>query len=201
MAVTTLFLDVGGVLLTNGWDRAGRRRVAERFEFDYDEFAERHDYLAHAFETDRIGIHEYLRHAVFYRPRDFTEEAFVAAMKAESAALPESLELLGELATSGVFLATLNNESRMLNEHRISTFGLQRYFKAFLSSCYLRCMKPEPQIYKTALAVTRARPEETLFVDDRPLNLECAADEGLPGIHFESAPALRNELEARGVLR
>lgn len=200
MDITTLFFDVGGVLLTNGWDRHGRRRAAERFGLDYEEFADRHDFVAHSFETGRMDIHEYLRRTVFHRPRDFTSAEFIAAMKAESEELPGSLELVAELAANGTALATLNNESRMLNDYRIDRFGLRRFFRSFLSSCYVGFKKPEPQLYRLAFAVTQARPDEALFIDDRPLNVECAADEGLAGVHFQSLDQLRRDLSARGIL-
>lgn len=200
MAITTLLFDVGGVLLTNGWDRHSRRRVVEGFDLDYEEFRDRHDFLAHSFETGRIDIGEYLRRTVFHRARGFSEEDFIAAMKAQSADLPATMSLLDELAPRGFFLATLNNESRMLNEHRIETFGLRRYFTTFLSSCYLGLKKPEPSIYRLAFSITQTTPEEVLFIDDRPLNIECAGDEGLKGILFESAAQLRTELTERGVL-
>jgi putative hydrolase of the HAD superfamily len=198
--VTTLFFDVGGVLLTNGWDRHGRRRAAERFGLDYDELTERHDFVAHSFETGRMDIEEYLRRTVFHRPRDFGSGAFISAMKSESAELPGSLELMAELAAGGLSLATLNNESRMLNDYRIERFGLRRFFRSFLSSCYVGFKKPEPELYRLAFAVTQARPEEALFIDDRALNVECAADEGLPGLHFEGIGQLRRDLAARGIL-
>ncbi len=200
MAITTLFFDVGGVLLTNGWDRNSRRRVVESFGLDYEEFRDRHEALAHGFETGQIDLAEYLRRTIFYRARDFTQDEFVAAMKAESAALPGSLELLDELAGCDVFLATLNNESRELNEHRIETFGLRRHFRTFLSSCYLGHKKPEPEIYRLAFAVTQARPDNALFIDDRLLNIECAHDEGMRGVHFTNPSRLRRDLVAEGVL-
>jgi len=199
MPVTTLLFDVGGVLLTNGWDRHSRRRVVESFDLDYEEFRDRHEFLAHDFEIGQIEIGEYLRRTVFYRDRDFTEPAFVAAMQRQSTELAGSMALVEELAGRGLFLATLNNESRALNEYRIDAFGLRRYFKTFLSSCYLGVKKPEPEIYHLAFSITQASPAEVLFIDDRSLNIECAADQGLTGILFESADQLRRELSARGV--
>ena len=40
--LTTLFLDIGGVLLTNGWDRGIRVHASEKFGLDYKEMDERH---------------------------------------------------------------------------------------------------------------------------------------------------------------
>lgn len=198
--VTTVFFDVGGVLLTNGWDRHSRRATIDAFELDWEEFRDRHDFVAHDFEIGRMDLDQYLRRTVFYRERRFPPEEFVALMKAQSAELPGSLDVVAELSAAGITLATLNNESRELNEHRIEKFGLQRYFTVFLSSCYLGVKKPEAAIYRLAFQLTQRRPEECLFVDDRSLNLECALDEGLGGIRFESAEQLRAEFVSLGVL-
>jgi putative hydrolase of the HAD superfamily len=198
--ITTLFFDIGGVVLTNGWDRHCRRTVIEGFGLDHGEFQDRHDPVAHDFETGRLPLARYLERTVFYRARDFTQDEFFAAMKAQSRPLPGGLELLDELAGTGLLLTTLNNESRELNEHRIDTFGLRDRFTMFLSSCYLGVKKPEPEIYRMAFQITQVRPEQALFIDDRPLNLECALDEGLHGVRFDSAGQLRGELADRGVL-
>ncbi len=198
--ITTIFFDIGGVILTNGWDRRSRRATIERFELDWEEFTDRHDFVAHDFETGRIDLTEYLRRTVFYRPRPFTQDAFFEAMKAHSAAIEGSLDIVSDLVADGVLLATLNNESRELNEHRIDSFGLRRLFRIFLRSCYLGVKKPEAPIYRLAFHITQRRPEECLFVDDRSLNLECALDEGLAGIRFDSPAGLRAALAERGLL-
>jgi putative hydrolase of the HAD superfamily len=192
--ITTFFWDLGGVVLTNGWDRVARRNCVESFDLDWEEFADRHDFVAHDFEVGRIDLEEYLLRTVFYRDRSFAPIDFMAAMKAESQPLPGSLDLVAEIAAAGYLMVTLNNESRELNEHRIETFGLRRHFSAFLSSCYLGVKKPEPVIYRLAFDITQRRPEECLFIDDRSLNLECARDQGLAGIPFRDADQLRNDL-------
>ena len=137
MTISAVFFDVGGVLLTNGWDRHRRRRVIDQFGIDWEEFRDRHDFVAEYFETGKMELEEYLARTLFYRSRDFTPEEFVAAMKAASQELPGSLDVVRDLHDTGMFLATLNNESRELNEHRIDTFGLRTWFSVFLSSCYL----------------------------------------------------------------
>ncbi len=197
--ITTLFFDIGGVLLTNGWDRHARRHCIDSFELDWEEFRDRHDFVAHDFETGRLSLRDYLERTVFYRERSFTEDDFITGMRAQSEALPGSLELLAELHRAGYVLVTLNNESRSLNEYRIERFGLRRYFSTFLSSCYLGVKKPEPEIYRLALDLTQRSPEECLFVDDRALNLECARDEGLDGVQFTGVDQLRSALQERGV--
>lgn len=197
--IKTIFFDIGGVVLTNGWDRHQRQATAEEFGLDYEEFQDRHDFVAHDFETGQMGLQEYLTRTVFYRDRDFSRAAFTASVFAHSQELPGSLAMLDELAAANVQLASLNNESREINEHRIHSFGLHERMSLFLSSCYLGVKKPEQAIYELALQITQRKAEECVFIDDRELNLECAADLGIDGLLFESSEKLRSDLVERGV--
>lgn len=198
--ITTLFFDVGGVLLTNGWDRVSRRHCVESFGMDYEEFRDRHDLIADAFETGRMTIDDYLDRTVFYRDRPFSREAFREGMIGESQPFSDALAVAGDAAASGRYLlATLNNESAELNQARIDRFGLDRYFSLFLSSGFLGVKKPDQAIYRLALKLTQRRPDECVFVDDRELNLECAITEGMHTIHYTDAASLRRDLAALGV--
>ena len=197
--IKTIFFDIGGVILTNGWDRHQRQATAQEFGLDYEEFQDRHDFVAHDFETGQMELQEYLTRTVFYRDRDFSRAAFTASVFAHSQALPGSLDLLDELRATDVQLASLNNESRQINEHRIHSFGLHERMSLFLSSCYLGVKKPEKAIYELALQITQRRAEECVFIDDRELNLECAGDLGIDGLLFENADQLRGDLIERGV--
>jgi putative hydrolase of the HAD superfamily len=198
--ITTLFFDIGGVLATNGWDRHARRNCVESFELDWDEYQDRHEFVSDAFETGTMTIDGYLDRTVFYRDRDFTRQSFVDAMKGESRGDPAALDLVARLAKTGDYLlATLNNESRELNAHRVEAFGLRRYFSVFLTSGYLGMKKPDERIYRLALDITQRVPRECVFIDDRPLNLECAALLGMTGIHFRSVELLKTDLAELGI--
>ena len=198
--IKVLFFDVGGVLLTNGWDRHSRRRACELFGLDWEEFQDRHDFVALAFETGNLTISEYLDRTVFYRDRDFSDAEFIEFMKAQSVAMPESLAVARELAGAGKhLLATLNNESRELNDYRIGTFGLRDMFSAFFSSSYLGIAKPHSEIYRVAVEITQYRPDQCAFIDDRELNLECADLAGIRPVHFTDATQLRSSLRDLGV--
>ena len=198
--ITTLFFDLGGVLLTNGWDRNSRRHCVESFGLDFEEFRDRHEFVSDAFETGHMTIDDYLDRTIFYRARDFTPEAFKEAMVAESMPFPAALAVVEELASSGRYLlATLNNESRELNQARIDRFELDRMFTVFFSSGFLGVKKPDQVIYRLALQLTQREPGECVFIDDRDLNLECATTEGMHVIHYESPAGLRRDLAGLGV--
>jgi putative hydrolase of the HAD superfamily len=199
-AITTIFFDIGGVLLTNGWGRDSRRAAADKFHLDWDEFSDRHEKLAQALETNRLTLEDYLDRAVFYRPRDFTREVFRDFIFAQSEAMPESLAIAAEIANSHkYFMATINNELLELNLYRIEHFGLRKYFPVFFSSCFLGLWKPDEAIYRTAMEVIQRAPGECIFIDDREVNLECPRKLGMKTIHFESAEQLLTELRQNGI--
>ncbi|MFZ3332935.1 MAG: HAD family phosphatase [Candidatus Acidiferrales bacterium] len=197
--VNALFWDNGGVILTNGWDRNSRRAAVEKFQLDWADFEDRHELMLNAFETGRATLDDYLRRTVFYKPRAFTLEDFEKFMFEQSQPFAEPLEFLGSLAkTRAYMMASLNNESREINEYRIHKFHLRDYFQSFFSSCYLGVRKPEEQIYRLALEIAQREPEETVLIDDRGLNLECAREIGMNGIHFQNVGQLRADLAQLG---
>lgn len=198
--VTALFFDIGGVLLSNGWDREERTAAAEKFKLDWKEFEDRHELVLHAFETGEMGLDEYLDRVIFYCPRSFSREEFANYIRAQSKELPGTMDVLRRLAATKMYLlCTLNNESRDMNAYRIQKFGLRRYFDVFLSSCYLGVRKPDEAIYRRALDITQRKGEECLFIDDRALNLECAAELGMRTIQFKDAAQLERELKGLNI--
>ena len=198
--ITTLFWDVGGVLLPNGWDRSARRRAAEQFHLDWEEFEDRHGLVVTDFEKGRLTLDEYLQRTVFYRSRAFSQDDVKASIFTQSQPLPEVLALVERLANSGKYLmATLNNESLELNLYRIEQFRLRDYFDAFFSSCFLGVKKPERGIYCLASQITQRALEECLFIDDRTLNLECAQLLGMRTVHYQDPAQLRRQLRQHGV--
>lgn len=198
--ITALFWDIGGVPLTNGWDQPARTAAVGRFELDPVEFEDRHELVVAAFETGRLSLDKYLDRTVFYRSGGFTREQFTEVMFAQSRPHPEVLEVVARLAEGGRYLlAALNNESAELNRHRIERFGLRRCLTVFVSSCHVGVRKPDEAIYRLALNLTQRPPEACVYIDDRPLNLECAASCGMRTIHYQNLACLRRELQGFGV--
>lgn len=199
--ISTILWDIGGVLLTNGWDRQQRDAVLARFGLDSGEFERRHAAVDQAWERDEIGVDEYLRKTVFYEPRGFTQAEFFDAMKEQSEVLADSgLGILRQLSASEEYvLATVNNEARAMNEYRLKQFNLLDNFDAFFSSCYLGVRKPDPKIYRIALDVLERDPEQVIFIDDRAENVAAAASLGIHAIRYEGSAKLAQDLALAGV--
>ncbi len=198
--ITKLFWDIGGVILTNGWDSASRRQAASIFQLDWEEFQDRHDLTFPAFDCGQVTLNEYLDRTLFYRPRSFSREEFTAFMFAQSKEYPETRAVLDSLAATGkYFLGAINNEPLELNQYRIEAFHLRKDFVVFFSSCYVGARKPDPTIYLLALQVTQSLPEQCVFIDDRPINLEHPRQLGLSVIHYQNPEQLRAELNRLGI--
>lgn len=196
----TLFFDVGGVLLTNGWDTDARLAAAAHFALDLDDTEDRHQALFDGFERGDLSLDQYLDQVVFHRERPFSRAAFIAFMRSRSQPHRASLSVLGRLVAGGRYrLATINNESREMNRYRIDAFALGQRFSAFFSSCYLGVRKPDARIFEIALEVMQAAGEASLFVDDREENVAGARAVGLRAIHAPEPGRLADYLRDAGV--
>jgi putative hydrolase of the HAD superfamily len=199
-AIRAIFWDVGGVLLTNAWDRTERTAALEHFHLDAEEFHDRHEMVVSSFERGKITLDEYIDRTVFYRTRPFARDAFRDYMLSLSQPFPEVLAFAQALSDSGkYFMGTINNESRELNNDRIEKFGLRKIFRLFVSSCYVGFRKPERDIYRLALETTQIPADQCCFIDDRALNLECAAKLGMVSIEMQQVEQLRADLAKLGV--
>jgi putative hydrolase of the HAD superfamily len=199
--ISTILWDVGGVLLTNGWDQLERTAVLKKFQVDSDSFEQRHERANDPWEKGLITAEEYLQRTVFYEPRPFTPADFLQAMKERSVLLPHTaMRILQELAASEeIELAMLNNEARELNDYRIERFELGRYFDSFFSSCYVGLRKPDPKIFDLALDVLQRDPEEVAFIDDRQGNCDAAATLGIHAIRYVDEAQCVQALERLGL--
>jgi putative hydrolase of the HAD superfamily len=197
-----ILFDVGGVLLTNGWDHAERAAAEKHFGLDARELDPRHVQAMPAWECGEIRLDEYLDKVVFYEPRKFTREEFFEFMLQQSKVLSGgALGILAELSASNrCMVGALNNEGRETNDYRFEKFGLRRYFRVAFSSCYVGLRKPEPAIYRRALDILGAAPERVLFIDDREENVVGGTKAGMKAIQFTGEEALRAQLQDMGVL-
>lgn len=186
-AITTLFVDIGGVLLTNGWDHNSRQLAAETFGFDLKEMDSRHRMTFDTFEIGKISLEEYLKRALFYTKRSFTMQQFIDFMKAQSKPYPKMIELIKKYKEKyNLKVVVVSNEGRELTEYRIQKFKLDQFVDFFVSSCFVHLRKPDGEIYKVALDLAQASPKEVLYVDDRDMFVEVAGNLGIKGIHHQT---------------
>ena len=197
-----ILFDVGGVLLTNGWDHRERAAIVDQFHLDAAALEAHHAKAFEPWERGEITLDEYLDAAVFYEPRSFTHEEFFAAICAQSKELPDgAIRILKELAASHkCMVGCLNNEARETNAYRFERYGLRNHFKVAFSSCYVGLRKPDGPIYRRALDILGTPPERVLFIDDREENVEGAEGLGIKGVRFAGEAALRSELKSLGVM-
>jgi putative hydrolase of the HAD superfamily len=197
-----VLFDVGGVLLTNGWDHKERAAAVAQFKLNKQELEERHATVAPAWERGEISLDQYLDAAVFYEPREFSRDEFFDFMLAQSQLLPDgAIEILKEVsASNGCMVGALNNEARETNEFRFGKFDLRRYFKVALSSCYVGLRKPDAAMYRRALDILGSPPPRVLFIDDREENVAGGAAAGIKAIRFTGEMELWRELEKLGVV-
>ena len=194
--ITTIFFDVGGICLTNGWDNISREKSAKKFSLDYEEMERRHMPLFKVFDKGELSLDEYLNEVVFYKERKFSKRDFVEFMFSQSRPINSTLKVLDKLASERKYhLATINNESRELNDFRINEFGLKKYFECFFSSCYLGVRKPEEEIYDKALHIFHKKPDECLYIDDREENYNAARNSGLKLILLDEPENLVSKLQ------
>ncbi|MHB8068673.1 MAG: HAD family hydrolase [Desulfobaccales bacterium] len=200
MRLTTLFLDIGNVLLTNSWDRRVRRDAAAKFGLDPEEIEERHHLTFDTYEEGKLSLEEYLQRVIFYEDRAFAREDFTAFMFAQSQPLPEMIGLIKALKTRfGLKIATVSNEGRELTNYRIKKFDLGSFVDFFISSCFVHLRKPDEDLYRLALDCAQVLPEQVVYIDDRAMFVEVAQSLKINGIHHQSADSTRAALAALGL--
>ncbi|MGB8915808.1 MAG: HAD family phosphatase [Candidatus Sulfotelmatobacter sp.] len=182
-AITCLLVDVGGVLLTNGWDHHARRRAAKNFQLPWAEMEERHRLVFETHEEGKLTFEEYLGWVVFYRKRPFTRAQFRSFMLAQSKPYPEMIDLVAQLKIQcGLKVAVVSNESREVNAFRIRKFKLDQFVDTFISSCFVHIRKPDVEIFRLALDIAQAPAQHVVYIENTPMFVQIAEGLGIRSI-------------------
>jgi len=198
--VTCIFVDIGGVLLTNGWDHLARKRAAKHFKLGWPEMDERHRLNFEVHEEGKLSFEDYLSRVVFYEKRPFTRTQFRNFMCAQSKGYPDMIGLVSGLKKQyGLRIAVVSNESRELNAHRISEFQLDGFVDTFISSCYVHLRKPDVEIFRLALDVAQAPASETVYIENTPLFVDIAEGLGIRSILHTDYQSTREKLASLGL--
>ena len=198
--ITCVFLDIGGVLLTDGWDHLARRRAAKKFKLEWAEMESRHQLMFEIFEESRITLEEYLSMVVFHQKRSFTRNQFRSYMFAQSKPFPEMIELVTKLKLNlRLKIAIVSNEARELNAYRIDKFGLDRLVDCFISSCFVHIRKPNADIFRMALVIAQVKPAQAVFIDNTPMFVQIAEGLGIRGILHTDCKSTQSKLSYLGL--
>lgn len=195
-----LLLDVGGVLMTNGWDRKLRARAAEKFGIELDEMTDRHALAFDTFETGKMTFDDFLKICVFYKPRSFTIEEFVSYVKNEARLFAENVEFFKAVKKKyNLKIGLLSNEGRELAVDRIERFHLGEFADFFVMSSFVNLRKPDPEIYHLALDLMQLPQDQILYVDDRSLLIDMAKSLGFQAIWHQSLEKTQKLFEEFGL--
>lgn len=198
-AINVLFFDIGGILLTNGWGHESREEAAKLFNLDYEEITDLHTFIFNVYEAGSVDLDEYLDTVIFNHPREFTREDFKKFMYEQSKELPHMLEWLKKWKKdSGFRIISINNEGKELNDYRVKKFKLHECFDAFVSSCEVGIRKPDPKIFKLAMGIAQALPQQCVYFDDRKMFALAAQKLGIRAYQhtsFESTKKILEELK------
>jgi putative hydrolase of the HAD superfamily len=198
--ITTLFLDLGKVLLTDSWGPGMRQNAVDRFGFDFSEVADRSRLTFEVYEEGKISLDQYLDWVVFDRDRSFLRDDLTQFMLAESESHPDMIDLIRTLKRRyGLRVAVVTNDGREFAEYRIQHFGLAEFIDFFIVSCFVHCRKPDPEIYRIALDVGQVSPSQVLYIDDQAMFVEVAMQLGMQGIHHTDYDTTRAQLATFGL--
>lgn len=198
--IACMFLDIGGVLLTDGWDHQARERAATTFKLAWAETEERHHLIFETYEDGTLTLEDYLSHVVFYKKRTFTRAQFRRFMFAQSKPYTEMIELITQIkATHRLKIAVVSNEARELNAYRIRKFKLNRFVDCFVSSCFVHIRKPNAEIFRLALDIVQAQARHVVYVENTPMFVEIAEGLGIRSVLHTGCDATRAQLAALGL--
>jgi putative hydrolase of the HAD superfamily len=199
-SITTLFLDIGGVLLTNGWDHGMRRRAAELFHLDYEEMNERHHLTFDTYEEGKLSLDEYLSRVIFYEKRSFSRDDFRNFMFQQSQPYPETIELIRTVKKEhGLKVVAVSNEGRELTTYRVGKFKLDSIMDSFVVSSFVHFRKPDADMYRIALDIAQVSPSQVMYIEDRAMFVEVAQSLGLKGILHKNGEETRQALRVHGL--
>jgi putative hydrolase of the HAD superfamily len=199
--IAAIFLDIGGVLLTNGWDHVMRRRATDKFGLDYDEMNERHHLTFDTYEEGKLDLATYLNRVVFYKERPFSPDDFRDFIFAQSKPYKEMIDLISGLkARYNLKTVAVSNEGRELTVYRIKKYKLGTFIDTFVSSCFVHFRKPDEDIFRMALDVSEVEPAECVYIEDRPMFVEVARGLGIRGIWHRDYQSTKAALEEFGLI-
>ena len=135
-----------------------------------------------------------MRSKVLEYPRE--AELFFGNLEDIIKTYPYSKPWIQELKAMGYKVYLLSNYPRdTYLMHEKKHFDFAPFVDGKVVSGFERISKPDPRIYRLLFKRYSLKPEECVFLDDRPVNIDAAVKEGMKGIVFTSYERARAELD------
>ena len=198
--ITCLFLDIGGVLLSDGWDHASRALAAKTFGLNPNEMDIRHNQTFYTYEVGKITMEEYLDRVVFYEKRSFTRSEFKKFIFKQSKECPQMIDLVRALKVRyNLKIVVVSNEARELNAYRIRKFELAKFVDFFVSSCFVHFRKPDKDIFRLALDIAQVPVQQIVYIENTPMFARVAESLGIRSILHRDYEITRRKLALFGL--
>jgi putative hydrolase of the HAD superfamily len=198
--IACLFVDIGGVMLSDGWGHAARALAAKTFGLNAKEMEIRHDQIFDTCELGKFTFEEYLRQAVFYEKRGFTLAEFQQFIFMQSKPDLPMIDLVRKLKPKyGLKIAVVSNEVRELNTYRIRKFKLNSFIDFFISSSFVHLRKPDPDIYRLALDIAQVPAGQVVYIDNISMFTKVAESLGIRSIHHTDYKTTCTKLSSFGL--
>lgn len=202
MALRAVIFDYG-MVLTGTPDREAHAAMVritglpvERFESLY--WADRHAYD----EGNLSGIafwQKFLRDAELDPGNGTVEKLNQLDARMWTTQNPAMVSWQHQLKQHGIRTAILSNMGDSVLENIQREFKWIENFDVLVWSYQLRLAKPDARIYLHTLEKLGTRPQETLFIDDKRINVDAATALGIKSIEFSTVERLRDDLAACGL--
>jgi putative hydrolase of the HAD superfamily len=203
MSIRAVIFDYGEVLCHP--DPSAHRNLLALTGLDHDTFErhywrDRRSYDLGVFEGTGFWA-QFARDAGLAFTPDQVQALIASDILLWSALDEQMLAWARALRQAGIATAILSNMIPDLLRRMRQEFAWLGDFANSTFSCDLGLAKPDPAIYTFACEQLGVRPEEALFIDDRPENIAAAERLGLHAILFTTMDQLRHDLAARPLLR
>ena len=203
--IKNIVFDVGGVLVDFCYMEYMRKlgfpeEVCKEFESDIILSQLWNDMDKGDLLMDEAKIKFKARLREMYRPCDREVDLFVENIKGIVKEYDYAEPLLQRLKDSGYKVYILSNYPKDLSDLHWKDFKFLPVADGYIISAYERIVKPDEKIYRLLTERFGVNLSESVFIDDRQINIDAAEKLGMQAILFRDHDTLISEFEKKGIL-
>jgi HAD superfamily hydrolase (TIGR01509 family) len=194
-----ILFDLGGVVFTNGTKRF-INDISSRYGIPPETTLNVLDGdIGTKYREGQIGRDQFWKLVLENLPLKESEDDLEKEWIGDYDLIPGTKEIIEKLRSEYKVMYLSDNVKERV-DNLDARFGFVSWFDGGIFSHEVGVRKPNPKIYEFALQKGEAKPEETIFIDDKPKMIEPATMIGITGIVFESPEKLKKELIRIGVI-